>query len=82
MSDDPYERARAIRKGDLDDEMPAFDELTGWFLRVPNTWLPGLLRRLACQCEMKKVFKDGGMQHLIDAAIRVGKDPQGSILRG
>ena len=56
---DPFERAKQIRRGELDDEMPDYSELTGWLQRVPVTWLPGLLADAVQLCAIRKVFQDG-----------------------
>jgi hypothetical protein len=62
---DPFERSKAIRNGELDSEMPMYEELTGWLGRVPLTWLPGLLIRIVKECIVKNVFANK------DAMIRV-----------
>lgn len=79
---DPFERACKIRRGELDDEMPAFEELTGWFIRCPDTWLPGLLKRIVVQCVIRKVFQDGGLERVVQRSIEIGKNPSAAILRG
>lgn len=81
MSSDPFEREKAIRRGDLDDEMPGFSELTGWLQRVPITWLPGLLVRTVAMCVIRGVFKDGGMERAVQRGIAIGTDPNLSALR-
>jgi hypothetical protein len=70
VNQDPFERAKQIRAGELDDAMPAYEELTGWLQRVPATWLPGLLIDTVKQCVARKVFKDGGLERIVDASIK------------
>lgn len=66
---DPFEKAKQIRAGELDDAMPSYDELTGWLQRVPMTWLPGLLIRVVEMCVARKVFKPGGIENTVAKAI-------------
>lgn len=77
---DPFERARLIRKGELDNEMPDFEELTGWLQRVPQTWLPALLAACVQQCVIQNVFQEGGMNQLVSVTATAAKDPS-SVLR-
>lgn len=68
-SADPFERAKDIRKGKLDAEMPSYEDLTGWLGRVPMTWLPGLLIRTVEMCVIRRVFKDGAILPVVERAI-------------
>lgn len=77
---DPFEKARKIRKGELDAELPMFDELTGWFQRVPKTWLPGLLRAVVAACVNQKIFHDGKLVGYVERCEKIAKDPY-SMLR-
>lgn len=77
---DPFERAKLIRAGKLDGEMPDFEELTGWLQRVPMTWLPALLAACVHQCVIQGVFQEGRLIDLVKAAEERAKDPT-SILR-
>ncbi len=43
---DPFQRAKDIRAGKLDDEMPMYDEFAQWIHRLPVTWLGGILRHV------------------------------------
>lgn len=37
---DPFEKGKQIRRGELDDEIPNYDELTGWQQRYPKVhWI-------------------------------------------
>lgn len=65
---DPFERAKKIRAGELDAEMPSFEELTGWLERVPQTWLPAILSACATQCAVQKVFQPGAMVKKVGVA--------------
>ena len=67
---DPIERARQIRAGEIDAELPDYEELSGWLQRVPMTWLPGLLIDTVKQCVVRSVFKDGGLERIVAAAIK------------
>lgn len=82
MSDvpDPFQRAQDIRAGKLDDQMPMYEELTGWLQRVPVTWLPGLLIRVVSLCVICRVFKDGGIQKVVASTIETAGTP-GSFFR-
>jgi hypothetical protein len=55
---DPYEKPAKIARGEIDDEMPAYDELTQWMRLAPKKWLPGLLSRAVYSCVQAKVFAD------------------------
>ena len=61
-------RAALIRDGKLDNEMPCFEELTGWLQRVPMTWLPALLSHTVHQCVLQGVFQDGKLVEHVKAA--------------
>ena len=76
---DPFERAAKIRKGELDDEMPDYNELTGWMQRVPITWMPGLLIRVVELCVIRAVFRD--TDSLLLTAARVAKRTPLDVLR-
>lgn len=78
---DPFERAKAIRRGELDDEMPDYEELTGWMQRVPMTWLPGILAQVVTCCVAHRVFKDGGLMRFVDKARVVAADINAASLR-
>lgn len=77
---DPFERAKKIRTGELDAEMPSYDELAGWLQRVPMTWLPGLLRQCVASCVHDDVFQPDALKLFVEVAEREAKDPA-SILR-
>ena len=80
MSD--YQKASAIRKGDLDHEMPSYEELTGWLHRVPDTWLPGLVFRAVSMSVVKNVFNsDGGLERTVERAKESAKNFPQSVLR-
>lgn len=53
-----FEREKQIRAGELDGEIPGYEEITGWFQRVPLTWLGGLLRCVVTACVVRGFFKD------------------------
>lgn len=75
-----FEKASQIRKGALDDEMPSYDELTGWMQRVPETWLPGLLMRLVSMSVIRGVFADGGLEKTVERAKQQAlENPQGVL---
>lgn len=78
---DPFERAKAIRRGELDDEMPDYDELTGWVQRVPMTWLPGILAQVVTCCAVRKVFTSGGLSRFVERAERDAVDISKASLR-
>ncbi len=77
---DPFERAKLIRAGKLDNAMPDFEELTGWLQRVPMTWLPALLAASVHQCVIQDVFQPGRLLELVKNAEARASDPT-SILR-
>jgi hypothetical protein len=80
MSD--FQRAFAIRNGELDDEMPTYEELTGWLQRVPDTWLHGLVFRVVSLSVVKNVFnQDGGLERTVERAKQAGKDHPQTVLR-
>ena len=53
---DPFERSKLIRAGELDEQMPDYDELTGWLQRMPKTWLAGFTLQAIESATIKKVF--------------------------
>lgn len=69
-----FEKEKMIRDGKLDSEMPGYEELTGWFQRVPATWLPGLLSSCVRQCVKRSIFKPGGIQRIVNGAIATTAD--------
>lgn len=79
MSD--FDKAGKIRRGELDDELPDYEVLTGWIQRLPETWLPGMLFRLVVACELQQVFQEGGMERAIQRARAYARDPAQSVLR-
>ena len=81
MPDEPFDRAAKIRRGECDDEMPAYDELTGWLQRVPITWLPGLLVRTVELCVIRKVFQGNGLKTVVSRAKAKATMYPGSVLR-
>jgi len=56
MSKDKFAKAKAVRRGDLDDHLPTLEEMSGWFQRVPKTVLASVLRKLLAVCVRRKVF--------------------------
>lgn len=77
---DPFELAKAIRRGEKDDELPDYEVLTGWLQRVPVTWLPALLAYVVTQCVVRNVFQTGKMLPYCERAELLANDPT-SILR-
>lgn len=75
ISKDPFERLKAIRKGELDAERPAFEEISGWLGRVPLSWLPGLLIRVTQLCVLRKVFLPGGLERTVAKIVAQGGNP-------
>lgn len=73
----PFQRERDIRAGKMDAERPSFEEITGWFGRVPKTWLPGLLIRIVEISERNKVFKEGGLEKTVARIVEDCKKPMG-----
>lgn len=80
MSNDPFEKAKAIRRGELDSEIPTFDELRGWIQRVPVTWLPALLAQVITCCVVDNVFQPGKLIAFAKRAEEKAADPN-SIFR-
>jgi hypothetical protein len=80
MNSDPFARAKMIRAGKLDNEIPNFEELTGWLERMPMTWLPAFLMACVHQCVVRDVFQGGGLVECVKGAEERAKDPT-SILR-
>lgn len=78
---DPFKRAKAIRRGELDDEMPDYEELTGWMQRVPITWLPGILAQVVTSCVANGVFKEGGLMRFVDKTRILAADINAASLR-
>ena len=78
---DAYERAKAIRRGELDDEMPQYEELTGWIQRVPITWLPWILRQVVTCCVVRCVFQSGGLLRFVTSVSEQAVDVSEASLR-
>ncbi len=55
---DPFEREKLIQAGELDDQMPGYEEMCRWLERMPTTWLPGLTARCAQLAVLRPAFKD------------------------
>ncbi len=81
MPEKSYDKASAIRRGELDDALPDFEEMTGWLQRVPITWLPGLFHAIAYQCFFKKVFAPGGAQSRLAYVEKIVGEGQDAVLR-
>lgn len=62
---DPFEREKLIRSGKLDDQMPSYEELTGWLQRVSISFVPALMCKAIEAAAIRKVFKNH------DAQLRV-----------
>lgn len=77
--DDAFSKAKSIRSGE--GELPAFEELTGWIQRVPDTWLPSLLLRVATLCFARGVFAGDGINAYIEVARQNGTNASESSLR-
>ena len=77
---DPFELAKAIRRGERDDALPDYEVLTGWLQRVPLTWLPALLGYVVTQCVVRNVFQPGKILPYCERAELLANDPT-SILR-
>jgi hypothetical protein len=77
---DPFELAKAIRRGEKDGELPEYEVLTGWLQRVPITWLPALLGHVVAQCVVRNVFQSGKMLAYCERAELLASDPA-SVLR-
>lgn len=80
VSVDPFALAKAIRKGEADDQLPDYEVLTGWLQRVPVTWLPALLGYVVTHCVVRNVFQPGKMVPYCERAELLANDPT-SILR-
>lgn len=78
---DPFQRARDIRAGKLDNEMPDYEELTGWMQRCPKTWIGGLLAHVVHRAAIEPFFRDDTA--LLLFVTKVMKDAQNplSVLR-
>ena len=57
MNKDKFAKAKAIRRGNLDEQLPSLEEMSGWFQRVPVTVLASVLRKLLAVCVRRKVFE-------------------------
>lgn len=79
--DNPFERARQIRRGDLDDEMPMFEELTGWVQRMPMSMLPAMLTQVIASCLHKGVFKEGKLVSFVCRMVDQWDEPGHGVLR-
>jgi hypothetical protein len=78
---DPFQRAKDIRAGKLDHEMPNYNELCQWIQRVPKTWLGGLLRQTAVCCVHPPFFaSDEALIEFVRRAIDDSRNPA-SVLR-
>lgn len=78
---DPFERAKKIRSGELDSELPHYEELTGWIQRMPATMLPGILRQAVVASIHKKVFVDGGLLRFVERCEAEFNTPGHGALR-
>jgi hypothetical protein len=79
---DPFQRAKDIRAGKLDHEMPDYDELTGWIQRVPITWLGGLLRQTVfCSVHAPFFASDEMLVKFVERAVADAHDPMHMLRR-
>lgn len=77
----PFERGAKIRRGELDDELPDYDELTGWLQRVPVTWLRGILARATELCVIREVFQPGKLITFVQRAEQRAAEHPAGVLR-
>ncbi len=80
MDEDPYKKAREIRRGEHDNEMPTYSEITGWIQRMPISMLPGLLIQVVTLCVTKGVFQEGKLLGVVAQVEECAKSPT-SMLR-
>lgn len=81
MSIDPYQRAKDIRAGKLDNEMPDYEELTGWIQRMPLTWVGGLLSAIIHRAVLGPFFRDDtALLLFVKRSIDKTRDPN-SVFR-
>lgn len=78
---DHVEKAKAIRRGEIDDELPDYEVITGWIQRVSITWLPGILAQVVTCCAVRKVFTSGGLSRFVERAERDAVDISKASLR-
>ncbi len=75
------DKAKQIRRGELDDDLPDCEVITGWIQRVPMTWLPGLFHAIAMQCGIRNVFRPGGMQSRLTYVEKIVAEGPNAVLR-
>lgn len=80
---DPFAKAKAIRRGELDHEMPDHDELSGWIMRMPMTWQGSMLRSLLTRMAHEPFFKDDAALHnYIDRCLVAARNPMSCLRKG
>jgi len=81
MTVDPFERAKRIRQGELDDEMPTLDELKGWIRRCPDSWHRSILEQVITCMAASGLYKDGGISKYVATIERVACEPSSFLRR-
>lgn len=75
-----FEREKQIRAGELDGEIPGYEEITGWFQRVPQTWLGGILIYSVKMCVIRGFFADDeALQRVVAKAIADARNPLSAL---
>ena len=61
-------------------EKKTYSDLVREIENAPRTWLPGLFITFIQECEKRKVFRDGGMQRIMDKIhASAGERPNKSL---
>ena len=61
---------------DDDSNLPDYGTILDCLDKAPDTWLPGLLRRIVTLCVKRCVFSTGGLErHVLSAKQSVSPDP-------
>jgi hypothetical protein len=75
MSKAEFAKAKAIRLGQRDDQIPSTEEMTGWFQRVSVEKLRHIFRKVLAACVRRKVFDGDELLEFVKFVEKKYSDP-------